>query len=253
MRSIADIKTTLKHKNIQEIPEYLTVLREDPRTGVQNLIQQYEKKYEGYQKEIERLEHMCQYEKKYYEKGYELIAGIDEVGRGPLAGPVVAAAVILPRDCRILGINDSKKLSEDKRKELFEEIRQKAIGIGVGVVDVGTIDAINILQATYEAMRKALDELEKKPAVLLVDAVHIPGVSIWQEGIIQGDGKSISIAAASIIAKVTRDEMMKELDQLYPVYQFGKNKGYGTADHVEAIRSHGLCPIHRRSFTSNFV
>jgi ribonuclease HII len=201
--------------------------------------------------ELERLEKM-----KEYEYGYEdhvLLCGIDEVGRGPLAGPVVAGAVILPRDCEILYINDSKKLSEKRREELYLEIKEKALAYSVGVIGPEIIDDINILQATYEAMRLAVDKLGLKPEVLLNDAVTIPGLTMEQVPIIKGDAKSVSIAAASIMAKVTRDHMMEEYDTLFPQYGFAKHKGYGTSAHISALKEFGPCPIHRRSFIKNFT
>lgn len=201
--------------------------------------------------EQERIEKM-----KEYEYGYEdhvLICGVDEVGRGPLAGPVVAGAVILPRDCQILYLNDSKKLSEKRREALFLEIKEKALAYSVGVVGAEKIDEINILQATYEAMRIAVRKLEVEPQVLLNDAVTIPGLPMEQVSIIKGDGKSVSIAAASVLAKVTRDHMMEEYDILFPQYGFAKHKGYGTAAHITALKEYGPCPIHRRSFIKNFT
>lgn len=201
--------------------------------------------------ERKRLEEMRLYENKYSE--YPLIAGIDEVGRGPLAGPVVTACVILPRDCEILYVNDSKKLSEKKREELFPEIMEKAVSVGIGICSQEEIDELNILQATYEAMRRAIKELNPVPDCILVDAVTIPGISIRQVPIIKGDAKSVSIAAASIVAKVTRDRMMVELDKQYPGYGFASNKGYGSAEHIEALKKLGPCPIHRHSFIKNFI
>lgn len=204
------------------------------------------KKEEKLRQEVERTNIMYQYEEKYKSSPY--ICGIDEVGRGPLAGPVVAAAVILPKEEKILYLNDSKKLSEKKREALFEEIQEKALAIGIGVVSSQRIDEINILQATYEAMREAISNLKVTPTVLLNDAVVIPEVDVPQEGIIKGDGKSASIAAASIVAKVTRDSMMKEYEEKYPGYGFASHKGYGTKAHREAILLHGMTPIHRKSF-----
>lgn len=201
--------------------------------------------------ERKRLEQMAQYERQYRE--YREICGVDEAGRGPLAGPVAAGAVILPEGCQILYLNDSKKLSEKRREELFLEIEEKAVSFAVGIVGPERIDEINILQATYEAMRLAIGQLKPVPGVLLNDAVTIPGIAIFQVPIIKGDGKSVSIAAASILAKVTRDRMMREYDKLFPEYGFAKHKGYGTAAHVAAIREHGPCPIHRRSFLKNFT
>lgn len=201
------------------------------------------------EKERARIETMKIYEKEY--EGHGWVCGIDEVGRGPLCGPVVASAVILPKDCQILYLNDSKKLSEKKREELYDVIMEQAIAVGVGMACSQRIDEINILQATYEAMRQAIAGLKVKPAVLLNDAVTIPGVEIPQIPIIKGDAKSVSIAAASIIAKVTRDRMMVEYDRIYPGYDLASNKGYGTKAHMEALKTVGPCEIHRRSFIKN--
>lgn len=208
-------------------------------------------KEEKLQAERERLERMKEYEYTY--AACHAICGIDEAGRGPLAGPVAAGAVILPKDCEILFLNDSKKLSEKRREELFIEIKEKAVAWSVGIVGPDVIDEINILQATYEAMRQAIAGLSVKPDLLLNDAVTIPAIDIDQVPIIKGDAKSVSIAAASILAKVTRDHMMTEYDALFPEYGFAKHKGYGTAAHIAAIREYGPCPIHRRSFIKNFV
>lgn len=210
-----------------------------------------ELKGEKLEKELLRLEEMKAYEKENAQ--YELICGIDEAGRGPLAGPVAAGAVILPKNCRILYLNDSKKLSEKRREELFLEIKEKALAWSVGIATPQRIDEINILQATYEAMREAIKGLGVEPGLLLNDAVTIPGVQIPQIPIVKGDAKSVSIAAASILAKVTRDHMMMEYDEIYPEYGFGKHKGYGTKAHIEALKTFGPCPIHRRSFIGHFV
>lgn len=202
---------------------------------------------EKLEQELARLERMKEYERKY--EGYSIVCGIDEAGRGPLAGPVVAAAAVLPKDATILWLNDSKKLSEKRREELFQEIQEKAVTYGVGVVSPAVIDEINILQATYEAMRQAVSALSSEPDILLNDAVIIPGIDEKKQvKIIKGDAKSVSIAAASILAKVTRDRMMGEYDKLYPEYGFAQHKGYGTRAHMDAIREFGVCPIHRRSF-----
>lgn len=198
-----------------------------------------------------RLKAMREFEEQYQMSAY--ICGIDEAGRGPLAGPVSAGAVILPKECEILYLNDSKKLSEKRREELFLEIKEKAVSYGIGIVDAKRIDEINILQATYEAMRKAITELSVVPDVLLNDAVEIPGIMIPQVKIIKGDAKSVSIAAASILAKVTRDHMMVAYDVQYPEYGFASHKGYGTAAHIEAIKTYGPCEIHRRTFITKFV
>lgn len=205
---------------------------------------------EKLQKELARLEAMKEYEYAYGGE-YSCICGVDEAGRGPLAGPVVAAAVVLPKDCRILYLNDSKKLSRQRRELLFDEILEKAEGCGIGMVSPGRIDEINILQATYEAMRQALEKLAAAPDILLNDAVSIPGVDLFQVPIVKGDAKSVSIAAASILAKVTRDRIMEEYDSAYPQYGFARHKGYGTAAHMEALARYGPCPIHRRSFLKN--
>lgn len=209
------------------------------------------KKQEKLEKELERLETMKAYEKEY--SMCEYICGIDEVGRGPLAGPVVAGAVILPKDVTILYLNDSKKLSEKKRELLYDEIMEKAIATGIGMASPARIDEINILQATYEAMREAISNLKVRPDILLNDAVTIPGVEIPQVPIIKGDAKSVSIAAASIIAKVTRDRLMVEYDKVLPGYDFASNKGYGTKAHIAGLKELGPTPIHRQSFIGHFV
>ena len=198
-----------------------------------------------------RLEGMREFENKYSDLAY--VAGIDEAGRGPLAGPVVAAAVILPKYIFLPFLNDSKKVTEKRRDVLFDEIKQNAIAYGIGIASNTLIDEINILQATYEAMREAVNALEKTPDVLLVDAVHIPDINIKQVGIVKGDAKSVNIAAASILAKVTRDRLMAEYDKIYPEYGFASNKGYGTATHIAALKEIGPCAIHRKSFIGNFV
>ncbi len=210
-----------------------------------------ELKGEKLEKELERLEEMRAYEREYDSCAF--ICGVDEAGRGPLAGPVAAGAVILPKDCRILYLNDSKKLSPKRRQELFEEIKEKAIAWNVGLVSPERIDEINILQATYEAMAAVIRGLKITPQVLLNDAVTIPGIDLPQVSIVKGDAKSVSIAAASILAKVTRDRMMEEYDSLYPEYGFGKHKGYGTAAHIQAIKEYGPCPIHRLTFIKKFI
>ncbi len=208
-------------------------------------------KAERLEAEIKRTELMKEFDREY--KIYGTICGIDEAGRGPLCGPVVAAAVILPDEYNILYINDSKKLSETKREEVYKEIDKYAVAYGVGIVSPERIDEINILQATYEAMRTAIHKLSVKPDISLNDAVTIPMVDIKQVPIIKGDAKSQSIAAASIVAKVTRDHLMEEYDKLYPEYGFAKHKGYGTAAHIKAIKEYGPCPIHRRTFIKNFI
>ncbi|MBO6146947.1 MAG: ribonuclease HII [Lachnospiraceae bacterium] len=209
------------------------------------------KRLEKLQRERDRLYAMAEYERKHADCEY--ICGIDEVGRGPFAGPVMAGAVILPKDCEILYLNDSKKLSAKRREELYEEIREKAVSWAVARVEPERIDEINILQATYEAMREAVSKLSIRPDILLVDAVHIPEVDIPQDSIVKGDAKSVSIAAASVLAKVTRDNIMTEYAKEYPGYGFEKNMGYGTAEHRNALAVMGPTPIHRRSFIHNYV
>lgn len=210
-----------------------------------------EKKKLALEEEKKRMYTMFSYERENADKEY--ICGIDEVGRGPLAGPVVAAAVILPKDCDILYLNDSKKLSAKKRETLYDEIMEKAVAVGIGMADEKVIDEINILNADYEAMRIAISKLRVKPDLLLNDAVNIPEVDIPQIPIIKGDTLSASIAAASIIAKVVRDKMMVEYDKAYPGYDFASNKGYGTKKHIEALKEIGPCEIHRRTFIKKFV
>lgn len=251
MKSIQEIRKEFENLKPEQIASKIVSYREDGRKGVQKLLLAEKKKLEKYSQEVERIEALCAYEKKYAQ--YDLICGIDEVGRGPLAGPVVAGAVILPKDCRILYINDSKKLSAKKREMLYEVIKKEAVSYAFGMSTPERIDEINILQATYEAMRKAIANLSVTPQVLLNDAVTIPQVDLPQVPIIKGDAKSISIGAASIMAKVCRDRMMEEYDTIFPGYDFASNKGYGSKKHMEAIREKGPCPIHRRSFLKNIL
>jgi ribonuclease HII len=251
LSKIGEIKNELKAASIDELPVFVETYKDDTRSGVQALVARAIKSIEALEKEKQRTEIMKKYEHMYDSYGY--ICGIDEVGRGPLAGPVVAGAVILPKDCGILYLNDSKQLSEKKREELYDIIMANAVAVGIGYADHDRIDEINILQATYEAMRSAISKLEVRPDILLNDAVTIPKVDIKQVPIIKGDAKSISIAAASIVAKVTRDRLMVEYDKVYPQYHFAENKGYGSAVHIEALKKYGACPIHRRSFIGNFV
>lgn len=251
LQSIGEIQNIFKAAKIEELPSFITSYQEDERAGIQKIVKRAIKMIEDLEKEKQRIETMKRYEKEYEEYGF--ICGIDEVGRGPLAGPVVAGAVILNKDCDILYLNDSKKLSEKRREELYDIIMEEAIAVGIGCVSPKRIDEINILQATYEAMRQAIHELKHKPDVLLNDAVTIPEVQYMQVPIIKGDAKSISIAAASIIAKVTRDRMMVQYDEEYPQYAFASNKGYGSGEHIEAIRKYGCTPIHRQSFIGNFL
>ena len=204
------------------------------------------------EKELERLTNLKQIEKEIFDAGIETICGIDEAGRGPLAGPVVVAAVIMPKDSMIEGVNDSKKVSEKKREALYEQITKEAIAYGVGIIDQKEIDSLNILNATKKGLTTAIKELKVKPERILVDALTgIDTLGIPYTPIVKGDAKSYSIAAASIIAKVTRDRIMREWDELYPMYGFEKHKGYGTKMHIDAIKEYGLCPLHRLSFVKN--
>lgn len=250
-QKINEIRDVLQAASINELPAFIEKYRKDARAGVQTLLQKAQKRITDYHKELERTEKMKAFEKEYC--SYAYICGIDEVGRGPLAGPVVAGAVILPKDCDILYLNDSKQLTEKKREELYDEIMEKAQATGLGFVSPERIDEINILQATYEAMREAVSKLHPAPDLLLNDAVTIPGISVKQVPIIKGDAKSVSIAAASIIAKVTRDRLMIQYDSVFPEYGFASNKGYGAKNHIDALKKYGPTPIHRRSFIKNFL
>lgn len=248
---IGIIKEKYQAADVSLLPEFISNYQSDTRSGVINLVEKARKQLEALEKEKQRTEAMMAYEKEY--AGYGYICGIDEVGRGPLAGPVVAGAVILPKDCDILYLNDSKQLSGKKREELYDIIMEKAVATGLGYVSPERIDEINILQATYEAMREAIQKLAVPPDILLNDAVTIPQITIRQVPIIKGDAKSISIAAASIIAKVTRDRLMEQYDEVMPEYGFASNKGYGAATHIEALKKYGPSPIHRKTFIKNFI
>ena len=250
-QKIGDIQAVFRNAPESMLPELIEEWSGDPRSGVQTLVAGARRRLEKLKEERERLEKMRFFEHKYEHLGY--VCGIDEAGRGPLAGPVVAGAVILPRDCEILYLNDSKQLSEKKREQLFDEIMDKTVAVGVGIVGPARIDEINILQADYEAMCEAVGKLSVVPQILLNDAVKIPQVLIPQVPIIKGDSRSISIAAASVIAKVTRDRLMVEYDDLFPEYGFASHKGYGSAGHIAAIRKYGPCPIHRRTFIGHFT
>lgn len=250
-KSIADIRRELEQSRPEDRLELIAQYEDDSRSGVQKLLESVRKQEAKLSAERARLETMRAFEHKYETRGY--VCGIDEVGRGPLAGPVVAGAVILPRDCEILYLNDSKQLSAKKREELYDEIMAKAVAVGIGLVSPAVIDEQNILNATYEAMRIAVAKLETVPDVLLNDAVTIPGIDIFQVPIIKGDVKSISIAAASVVAKVTRDRLMEEYETVLPGYGFASNKGYGSAGHIKALKELGPTPIHRRSFIKNFI
>ncbi len=250
-KSAKELREQLQAACEDELPEFIRICGQDERESVRKLAETAKKRLAALERERERIGKLREYERRYEELAF--ICGVDEVGRGPLAGPVVAGAVILPRGCEILYINDSKKLSEKKREELYRVIEREAVACAVGSATAERIDEINILQATYEAMREAIGKLTPQPDILLNDAVTIPGVEIPQVPIIKGDAKSISIGAASIFAKVTRDRMMTEYDREYPEYGFAANKGYGSAAHIAALKEYGPTPIHRRSFIKNFV
>lgn len=250
-KKIGAIKEELKSTADEGLSVFIENYRADGRTGVQKLVEQAEKRLQKLEAEKKRIYELQTYEREYAQAAY--ICGIDEVGRGPLAGPVVAGAVILPKNCEILYINDSKKLSAAKREELYDVIMEQAVAVGIGQASPQRIDEINILQATYEAMREAINNLRVTPDILLNDAVTIPQVDIPQVPIIKGDAKSISIGAASIIAKVTRDRMMVDYDRQYPGYSFAENKGYGSAAHIDALKRLGATPIHRQSFIGHFI
>ncbi len=255
MTAIKEIKADFDSRDKQDVKsleDFIEKYSEDTRSGVESLKTRAEKIIAAMEKEKARIYAMTEYERRYRDE-YKYICGIDEVGRGPLAGPVVAGAVILPTDCDILYLNDSKQLSAAKREELCAEIKEKAVAWATAEVSWEIIDEINILNATYEAMRRAIQSLNVIPDYLLNDAVTIPGVDIGQCPIIKGDAKSVSIAAASIVAKVTRDAKMTEYDSIYPGYGFASNKGYGSSEHIKALKELGPCPIHRRSFISNIV
>lgn len=251
MEAVNQIKQHLSSVDLDKIPEAIKIYLEDERISVKKLIEQYQKKYIKYQNELQRIKEISKYETELYQKGKTFIAGIDEVGRGPLAGPVMTCAVILPKDCNVLGINDSKKLSASQRKNICIQLKKIAIDISISKVEADEIDKINILQSVYKSMKQSVNNLNTKPDIVLVDAVSIPDINVEQLSIVKGDAKSISIAAASIIAKVTRDKLMDEYNKKYPEYGFERNKGYGTKEHIDAIKEHGLCPIHRRTFVKN--
>ncbi len=254
--TIKEIKTYFNMLSTEDIPNAIRDFEIDSRQGVQQICNQYQRKYDKYQAELDRIRLMCEFDNVFTGDGKYAVAGIDEAGRGPLAGPVVAAAVILPDNIIIEGINDSKKLSPKQREQLYDEIINKAISIGVGIVNADIIDEINILQATFKAMKKAVFSMQQGANVLLVDGNQtITGINeaMTQHAIVQGDSKSISIAAASIIAKVTRDRIMIDYHEQYPWYDFIYNKGYGSHVHLEALRQLGPSPIHRMSFLKNIL
>ena len=249
-KPITEIKKELEECMLQELPLKMQKYGQDERKGVQNLLTRCVRRLEEEKKEQQRLEQLLEYERNDF---CSYICGIDEAGRGPLAGPVVAGAVILPRDCKIRYLNDSKKLSASRRDALYDEILETAVAVGVGMASPARIDEINILQATYEAMRQAVGSLSVQPDILLNDAVTIPGITTVQVPVIKGDAKSMSIAAASIIAKVSRDRLMTEYDKLMPEYGFAGHKGYGSAAHMEALKKYGPSPIHRKTFINHII
>lgn len=244
--SIKEIKEALKDIHSRE-DERLSIWAEDARSGVQLALNQWERKMLKLEKEKALLKELSIFENEAKAEGYRLIAGIDEVGRGPLAGPVVAAAVILPENCELLGVNDSKQLSLKRREELYEQIQTHAVAIGIGVVDHEEIDKINIYQASKKAMTIAVEDLEFMPDYLLIDAMELE-LKLPQKKLIKGDARSVSIAAASIVAKVCRDRLMEDYAKMFPGYGFEKNAGYGTKEHLEGIKKVGICPIHRKTF-----
>lgn len=250
-KQINIIKFEFENAQINKIKDLIDLHKDDERIGVQKLIEKAKKKIDNYEKEMERLHLMLKFENEAYAKGKKRIAGLDEVGRGPLAGPVVTASVILPKDLIIMGINDSKKLSEKKREELFEEIKEKALEITVNMEDNNTIDNINILEATKLSMQKNIEKFNETPDYLIIDAINMK-MDIEMCSMPKADMLSQSVAAASIIAKVTRDAYMDRMNELYPEYKFDKNKGYGTKEHIDALLKYGPCPIHRKTFIKNF-
>lgn len=251
---LAEIKLWMNNVLLLDLDriEIAEILSNDTRTSVKSLGEKIYKEIEYQKKEKARLSALFSYERDLWSSGYTMIAGVDEAGRGPLVGSVVTAAVVFSNEVHIEGLDDSKKLSEAKRDALYDEIMEKALAVSVGIADQDVIDDINILNATKKAMTEAIEKLSVKADYLLLDAVKLNNLATDQLSLIKGDQKSASIAAASIIAKVTRDRMMVELDQLYPQYGFLKHKGYGTADHVQALKTYGPCPFHRRSFIKNF-
>lgn len=250
-KSISEIGTIFKQADMKMLPAFIDEYDSDERNGVKKLVERARKQIADFEREKQRMYEMFSYERKYDK--YEYICGVDEVGCGPLAGPVVAAAVILPKNCDILYLNDSKKLTENKREELFDEIMKKALCVGIGFASPERIDEINIRMADFEAMRMAISKLSIAPEFILVDGYKIGGTDIEQEAIVKGDSKSASIAAASIVAKVTRDRLMKQYDEVFPGYQFSSNKGYGSSEHIQAIKKLGPTPIHRKTFIKNFI
>lgn len=251
MKSLKEIREEILALPMDSWEPVLGTLDGDTRTGVRKFADSCRKKLEKLNQEKERICQTRAFEQEM--AGGLIFAGIDEAGRGPLAGPVVAAAAIMPADASLLYVNDSKKLTAAKREELYDQILDQCVSVGIGMASPGRIDEINILQATYEAMREAVQQLETKPQMLINDAVIIPGISLPQKSVIKGDARCYSIAAASIIAKVARDRIMEQYDRLYPEYGFAGHKGYGSAAHIEALKKYGPCPIHRKTFITRFL
>lgn len=250
--TVKQAKNRISELTLSEASHLISELEADERKSINKIAKKIKKEINAINQEKERIKKLWSYEKEL-SKNYDFVAGIDEVGRGPLAGPVVCAAVVLPKDYEFIGINDSKKVKKEDRERLFEEINEKAIAVGIGICDEKIIDSINILEATKLGMKKAINDLEIKPEFLLIDALTLDDISIKQKGIIKGDTKSVSIAAASIIAKVTRDRIMYDYDKKYPDYGFLTNVGYGTQEHRDALKAIGPTPIHRKSFIKNLI
>ncbi len=248
--SLKRLQVLIAERGPEVYPEVIEALGADPRGGAQRLVKYCQGRLEAVQQERQRMGRMFSYERQVWAMGYKLVAGIDEVGRGPLAGPVVAAAVVLPGEVLFPGLDDFKRLSAKRRQELFEQIHERAVSVSIGMVHPDGIDEANVMMATYKAMVKAVQGLPVQPDYLLIDALHLPGVTQPQAPIVGGDGLSCSIAAASLVAKVTRDNYMVDMDKLYPEYGFANHKGYGTVEHREALERYGPCPIHRKSFSS---
>lgn len=248
--TIGEIKKIFDGTEMAELPGVLMQFGSDSRAGVKKLVEAYKKRYEKAHEEAGRLEAMLCFERRYRHFGF--VCGVDEAGAGPFAGPVSAAAVILPENCIIEGLDDSKKLSEKRREELYAVITERAVAYGVAFVENGEIDEINILQARHKAMMMAVEMLDPRPDFILFDGNNVPATDIPNLGLIEGESKSASIAAASILAKVERDRLMMEYHRTYPQYGFDRNKGYGTAEHIGAINKYGLTPIHRRSFVKGW-
>ncbi|MDD2504349.1 MAG: ribonuclease HII [Clostridia bacterium] len=250
-KTISEVKEIIQRENISD--SLLAAMKDDSRIGIQKLLERYYREQEDKIKIQEKSQYMLVYERKLWSKAYSFLGGIDEAGRGPLAGPVVSACVILPKELLIEGVDDSKKLSPAKREYFFDIIMEKALAVGFGIIDHNRIDKVNIYQATIESMEQAVKACSQAPDYLLLDAMRLNNIKIPQLSLIGGDGKSQSIAAASITAKVTRDRIMEGFAKIYPEYGFEKHKGYGTEEHVEAIRKHGLSPVHRQSFLKKIL